>query len=105
MQLETLQNSIQNSETNMADQIKRLGQIQTSAIEYTVSALTPNTPAPTLSRAISSRSDKSFQSSNKQDKSPIPCSDDSFSVVDDSGSHFVLQQGTPFPVDNIGPNS
>lgn len=92
----------------MADQIKRLGQMQTSAIEYTVAALTTNMPAPTLSRAISSRSDKSFQSSNEDDKSPIPCSDDSFSVVDDSGSDSVIQQGTtlrPFPVDNIGPNS
>ena len=89
----------------MADQIKRLGKIQTSAIEYTVSALTPNMPAPTLSRAISSRSDKSFQSSNEHDKSPIPCSDDSFSVVGNSSSDSVIQQVTTFPVDNIGPNS
>ncbi|XP_076117001.1 chloride channel CLIC-like protein 1 [Mytilus galloprovincialis] len=114
-QLEALVGSIENSETRMADELKRMGEIQTRSIEYTAAAMTINVPPPTLpssqSAIVFNRSDISFESSSETEiKSPIPCSDDSFSVTEEvvvrqESVTKVMQPSGATPVDNIGPNS
>ncbi|XP_063417912.1 chloride channel CLIC-like protein 1 isoform X1 [Mytilus trossulus] len=111
-QLEALVGSIENSETRMADELKRMGEIQTRSIEYTAAAMTTNVAPPTLQSAIVfNRSDISFESSSETEiKSPIPCSDDSFSVTEEvavcqESVTKVMQPSGTTPVDNIGPNS
>lgn len=110
--MEALVGSIENSETRMADELKRMGEIQTRSIEYTAAAMTTNVAPPTLQSAIVfNRSDISFESSSETEiKSPIPCSDDSFSVTEEvvvrqESVTKVMQPSGATPVDNIGPNS
>ncbi|CAC5386387.1 CLCC1 [Mytilus coruscus] len=112
-QLEALVGSIETSETRMADELKRMGEIQTRSIEYTAAAMTTNVAPPTLPSSQSAitfnRSDISFESSEEIEiKSPIPCSDDSVSedvVGRQESVTKVMQPNGITLVDNIGPNS
>lgn len=109
-QLEALQDAIQASETRTADELRRMAEVQTRSIEYTVGAVTSNVAPPTLGPAIKQgHSHISFDTKSNDVvdiKSPIPCSDDSFSEpvttnIHQETSPKIMQESV---VDNIGPD-
>lgn len=104
--------ALQASESRTADELRRMAEIQTRSIEYTVGAVTSNVAPPTLGPAITiNHSDISFDSKCDEEieiKSPIPCSDDSSCQHDQTTTHQetapkIVQESSA--IDNIGPNT